>query len=192
MVFRMGSWIEEVVARYYQKKGFFVIKNYLFYVSREESGKKAGGWSDIDVLAYKDHELHIVQCKPFLGQEKHEKVINDITRWFNLAEKHVKEDPKIGHLASKSTIRRVLVLHTLQPKSAVNKIRERGIEVIALHKIIAELIKIIREEVRQYAREGTGRIGKEVDVLLAFIRELILRDIINQRKVEELTKMDPK
>ena len=175
----MGSWIEEIVARYYQKLGFFVIVDYSFFIPREVSGRKVGGWTDIDVLAYNGEELHIVQCKPFLGKSKAEKEAEKILQWFNIAENHIKNDPRIKTIASQHKIVKRVVLQTPQPKRAIKILKENKIEVITLKELIIKLIEIIKKEVEEYRREGKGRIGKEDDILLAFIRELILSNIIS-------------
>jgi len=175
---RVGSWIEEIVARYYQKLGFFVIMDYKFFIPREVSGKKVGGWSDIDVLAYNGEELHVVQCKPFLGRSKAEREVKNILSWFEIAVNHVEGDPKIGELVKHNKIVKRVVIQFPQPKKAIEMLRSQGIEVIPLKEVIKELINLIKKEVEEYRREGRGRIGKEDDVLLAFIRELILSKII--------------
>ena len=41
---------------------------------------------------------------------------------------------------------------------------------IPLREVIKELIDLIKKEIEEYRREGRGRIGKEDDVLLVFIR----------------------
>ncbi len=170
----MSSWIEEIVARYYQKLGFFVIMDYKFFIPREVSSKKVGGWSDIDVLAYNGEELHIVQCKPFLGMKKAENVVKDILRWFEIAVNHVRDDPKIRDLVRHSRIVKKVIVQSLQPKKAIEMLRSHGIEVVQLSGVIKELIDLVKKEIEEYRKEGRGRIGKEDDVLLAFIRELVL------------------
>lgn len=175
----MGSWIEEIVARRYQKLGFFVIMDYKFFVPREISGKKVGGWSDIDVLAYNGEELHVVQCKQFLGMKKAENVARDILRWFEIAVNHIEGDAKIRELARHSRIVKRVVIQFPHPKRAVEMLRSHGVEVVLLREVIKELIDLAKKEIEGYRKEGRGRIGKEDDVLLAFIRELILSRIIS-------------
>ena len=174
----MGSWIEEIVARYYQKLGFFVIMDYKFFIPREVSGKKVGGWSDMDVLEYNGEKLHVVQCRLFLGMKKAENIVEDILLWFEIAVDHVKDDPKIKDFIKYSRIIRRIVVQTPQPKKAIEMLRSQGIEVVQLKEVIKELIDFIKKEIEEYRREGRGRIGTEDNVLLAFIRELILSKII--------------
>jgi len=173
----VGSWIEEIVARYYQKLGFFVIVNYSFFVPREESGKKVGGWSDIDVLAYNGRELHVVQCKSFLGMKKAKDAAKNVLRWFEVALKHLEKDPKLRELAKQSKVVKRVVLQTPQPKSAVEMLKSSGIEVVVLSDMIKELIEVVKKELEEYKTHG-GRIGKETDVLLAFVREMVHSGIV--------------
>lgn len=175
----MTSWIEGIVARYYQKQGFFVITNYPFFIPREKTGKKVGGWSDIDVLAYNGEELHILQCKPFLGRREAKKEAGDVLKWFDYALEHLSKDNKFKHIIQNTKIIKRVVLQSPQPKKAIKILEDDSIEVIILKDIIKELINIIKNEIEKYKREGRGRIGKEDDILLAFIRELILTKIIN-------------
>jgi len=176
----LTSWIEEIVARYYQKQGFFVITNYPFFIPREKSGKNVGGWSDIDILAYNREELHVVQCKPFLGKRKANEEARRILKWFNYALNHLRKDNKFNYIIDENAkiVKRV-ILQSPQPKKAIKILEEKDIEVIVLKDVIKELIDIIKDEIEKYRKEGRGRIGKEDDTLLSFIRELILTKIIN-------------
>ena len=175
----MTSWIEEIVARYYQKKGYFVILNHNFLIPREKSGKKVSGWSDIDVLAYNGHEIHIVQCKAFLGDKKSEESAKRVINWFKVAEEYLRESDYFKPIFSGShKLAKVLVVNVPQPKKAIRIVEENGIEVLPLEDVIVNLITLMDAEIHMHKRRGHGNVGKEDDVLLAFIRELLLRDMI--------------
>ena len=65
------SYVEEVATRYFMKK-YLVNQNIWFYRSKEETGKRVSGWSDIDLFALKPEECLVIQCKSFLGTKKAE------------------------------------------------------------------------------------------------------------------------
>ncbi|MCD6491832.1 MAG: hypothetical protein J7K59_06060 [Candidatus Korarchaeota archaeon] len=170
----MSSWIEEIVTRYYQINNFLVLRDYAFYLPREKTGKKVGGWSDIDILAYNVKELHIVQCRAFLGRQKSEKEVEDIVKWFELAEEAVREN--LPNLCYGLQIQKILILSTLQPKKAIKIVEEKGIKVKDLHTVIKETLKILKKEIKEYREKG--RVGYYSDPLLALMREMIIMKII--------------
>jgi hemerythrin-like domain-containing protein len=66
------------------------------------------------------------------------------------------------------------------PKRAVEILQSEGVDVVPLREIVRELVDAVRKGVEKYRGEGRGHIGKEDDVLLAFIRELVLSEMIGQ------------
>jgi hypothetical protein len=169
----LGSWIEELVARYYWRKGFFVEIDHPFYLPREETGKKVGGWSDIDVLAFNGEELHIVQCKVFLGERKAEESALKILKWFEKAEDYIKNRSTFANSVKQSRIIRAVVLEDPHPRKAIRMLENEGIKVPTLEEIVDELIQSIEEEMKEYKKERTGRVGKLEDPVMALLRELV-------------------
>jgi len=55
----MRSHVEELYAEYLIHKGYMVMQDIPFYNRKNEPG----GWSDIDILAFKKKELIIAECK---------------------------------------------------------------------------------------------------------------------------------
>ena len=68
------SYVDEIVARFYLLKGYFISQGVWFMLGKKK-GNKQGNWTDIDILAINHEELLIIQCKSFLGTGKAEKSI---------------------------------------------------------------------------------------------------------------------
>lgn len=86
----VDSWLESFVESYYQNfKRYLVQKNVWFPVKKKEGVRKQGGWSDIDILALSEEELHLVSCKTFLGMKKAEETANNIVLWFEEASEFI-------------------------------------------------------------------------------------------------------
>jgi len=58
------SYVEDLAARYYMKKGYLVSQNIQFRLPKGE--KKVAGWSDIDVVEWFDNAVRFLQ-----GSEKY-------------------------------------------------------------------------------------------------------------------------
>jgi len=86
------SYVEDLAARYYMKKGYLVSQNIQFRLPKE--GKKVTGWSDIDVFALAPGEAIIVNCKSFLGTKRAEEIASDLDRWFDNAIAFLQESDK--------------------------------------------------------------------------------------------------
>jgi hypothetical protein len=87
------SYVDEIVARYLKKDGYLITQGIWFPLPK--SGKKVGGWSDIDILAVKpDERPLIIQCKSFIGTEKSSIIIKKINNWFENALSFLKKDKK--------------------------------------------------------------------------------------------------
>lgn len=86
----VDSWLESFVESYYQNfKRYLVQKNVWFSVEKKEGVRKQRGWSDIDILAVSDEELHLVNCKTFLGTKKADETANAIVLWFEEASEFI-------------------------------------------------------------------------------------------------------
>ena len=172
------SYVEEIALRYYQKAGYMVMPNVLFFIPRERTGKKVSGWSDIDILAYRPGELLIIQCKSFLGTRKDEEIVSEIKEWFDEAFDFCRSNEPYSKLLEEAEkaggVKKVLVVDCAQPKRAIKMLKEAGIEVVLLDELIRRLFELVEEHIKQAKRRGTGAVGKEEDLLLRFVMKLIM------------------
>ncbi len=170
------SYVEDLAARYYMKKGYLVSQNIQFRLPKE--GKTVAGWSDIDVFALAPGESIIVNCKGFLGTKRAEKMANDLNRWFDNAITFLQESEKYRWWVQGTRIRKVIIVDWSVQKTE-RLLREAGIEVKLYEDILRELIGLLREEL---AAKGEGRIGKEEDPLLRMLVAMITKGFISEEK----------
>lgn len=171
------SYVEDLAARYYMKKGYLVSQNIQFRLPKGE--KKVAGWSDIDVFALAPGESIIVNCKGFLGIKSAEKIASDLAGWFDNAIAFLQESEKYRWWVQGTKVRKVVFVDTSVLK-AERLLQEKGIEVVRYEDILRELIRLLREEL---AGKEKGRIGKEEDPLLRMLVAMIGKGFINEEKL---------
>ncbi len=173
------SYVDEIVARYLMKKGYLVSQGIWFPLDKQNTGKKVSGWSDIDIFAVKYGEPSlIIQCKSFSGTENSEKVVEKIINWFNNALGYLKNHPYYSDWVKDNQYKKVFVVNTSIRKTE-KKLRESGIEVWSYKDILNKLLKELKNEQKTLKEEkGPGIIGKEEDILLRILSDMINREII--------------
>ena len=70
------------------------------------------------------------------------------------------------------------VLEDPHPREAVRMLENEGIKVLTLEEVVDELIQSIEEEMKEYEKERTGRVGKLEDPVMALLRELVRKNSI--------------
>jgi predicted nucleic acid-binding protein len=65
------------------------------------------------------------------------------------------------------------VLEDPHPREAVRMLENEEIKVLTLEEVVDELIQSIEEEMKEYEKERTGRVGKLEDPVMALLRELV-------------------
>jgi hypothetical protein len=175
------SYVEDLAARYYMKKGYLVSQNIQFRLPRGE--KKVAGWSDIDVFALARGESIIVNCKSGLGFKGAEKVANDLVEWFDNAVRFLQVSEKYRWWVQGTKIRKVIIVDW-SVRKAERLLQETGIEVKLYEDILRELIGLLREELDA---RGEGRVGKEEDPLLRMLVAMIGKGFISEEKLSNLS-----
>jgi len=170
------SYVDEVVAKYLIKKGFLIRQGIWFQLEKEKTGKKVPGWTDIDILAIKPNEpLLIIQCKSFAGTGKSDIVAEQIKTWFFYAESFLKRS-EYRNWAKE--VRKIFVVD-YSIKSLEDKLKEGGIEIWHYKDILAELLEILKKEIKtRQSQKGKAIIGREEDTLLRVLSDLIIKEIL--------------
>jgi hypothetical protein len=154
----MQNFVEELIADFFQAKGYFVTKNYWipFNTKRERTqrGQKqkyeSQSWTDIDVLARNDKELVIIQVKAIINDKKLvDKIIKFFKRVDDYLKKEVAPDGKSSIKWWRGNVKvRKLVIYEWEnsPKSYIQQIKKKGIEVEPFRKYFDELIDYINNK----------------------------------------------
>ncbi|RLF03402.1 MAG: hypothetical protein DRK00_08835 [Thermoprotei archaeon] len=131
--------VEEIAEAYFQLKGYMVLRNYPI----PASGKRRI-WTDIDVLAFNNEKLFIVQCKRgSLNQERREKLVE----WFHNAEKHIREIEPFRSFVEKLGLEVIrLYVAWYVTRRDEEWLSEKGIRVVRAENMV-------REMGRDYSRE---------------------------------------
>lgn len=174
------SYVEEVTKRYLVKEGYLVMQNVWFELDKKMTNKKVSGWSDIDILAIKTNEILLIQCKSFLGDKKHEDTFTKIITHFNNATVYLNNSPYQEWLPGK-TFRKICVVDT-PVQITVQKLKENGIEIWLYEDLLIKILQKLQKE--QEKMNKKGRIGKEDDLLLRVLTDLIRRDFIKKEKLQ--------
>jgi len=170
------GYVEELALRYFEKKGYLISSNIRFQLKKEWTGKKVAGWSDIDMIALKTHELIIIQCKSFIGTKKSEKIADDIINWFQYVERFLKEDNIWNQWLKGREIKRYLIVDYPPTKKAEEILRKNGIGILHYRDLLTELLDILKLKL---SKLGKGRIGGEDDVIIRFLYALIDKKMLN-------------
>ncbi len=174
------SYVEEVAIRYLKKKGYLVLEGIWFKLKKEKTGKKVSGWSDIDIFAVKcGAPPLIIQCKSFSGTKKWEDVVEKVVKWFEFAEGYLKDSPYKDWVKGKE-YKKVFIVD-VSVKKIDKKLKEKGIEVWYYKDILKKLLVELKEEQSKLDR---GRIGKEEDVLLRILSDMLRQNLINKKKIK--------
>ena len=170
------SYVDEVVARYLTKKGYLIRQGIWFQLEKEKTGKKVSGWTDIDILAIKPNEpLLIIQCKSFAGTGKSDIVAEQIKTWFFHAESFLKTS-EFQNWAKE--VRKIFVVD-YSVKILEDKLEKDGIEIWHYKDILAELLEILKKEIKtRQSQKGKAIIGREEDTLLRVLSDLIIKEIL--------------
>lgn len=163
------SLAEEVVEVYFQKKGYFVIRNLTY--PKKLRGKQPGNL-DIDVLATNGAEVIIVSCKRGSLSSKQEE--EEIEK-FNKHEEFLRNEEKYRDFVKNLRIQKWYVAeyvsahnrNTLQPEIKVKLLKE----------ILDELIEMLKKEM------GLNMlVGAETKVLPRLLKFMIENKLIEEEK----------
>jgi len=81
--------IEILTAKWLNYQGYITQNRIPFWLPKEKTGKKQSQWSDIDILAIKENEVKVVECKAFLGVEPKERVVEKIGKHFKIGSEYI-------------------------------------------------------------------------------------------------------
>ncbi|MQY59071.1 MAG: hypothetical protein GH144_05620 [Clostridia bacterium] len=81
--------IEVLTGKWLNYEGYFTQNRVPFWLPKEKTGKRQSQWSDMDILAVKENEVKIVECKAFLGVAPREIVIKRIKERFEIGSEYI-------------------------------------------------------------------------------------------------------
>jgi len=149
----MENFVEKLVEEYYKSKGYLVTTNYWIPFDMHKEGEllsyKARSWTDIDVLAYNEKELLIIQVKAIVNQKR---IADKINVYFDRIDKFLKSgtssdgETKINWWTKNKIVRKIVVYESYSPPAYLQIIVKEGIEVFwfkdyYLPKLIDHIIK---------------------------------------------------
>jgi len=183
------SLTEYVTGKYYQSM-FWLIQQNLPITPKK--GKKY--WSDIDIFAVKDKEVHLISCKDYLqdnSKETQDKVLTNLTD----AEEYVKEYYKFVN-NNNITISKIYV-YKETGRNTIERLKNEGVKTIHINEIISNYIKELdkRLEILKKGKEKPkkgkrySKIGEYKD-LDKFIIHLLDNNFLNDELINSLLKED--
>jgi hypothetical protein len=173
------SYVDEIVVRYLKKEHYLITQGIWFPLPKGK--KQVGGWSDIDIFAVKPGEGPlIIQCKSFIGTEKSIEVVRKLDNWFDEALVFLKNSDFYAEWLTKDP-RKILVVDSSIKKTA-DSLKKLGIDVWDYHCVLDELIRILKSESDE---KSSNIMGKEEDVLLRILFDLVREDLLKQYKNPE-------
>lgn len=145
------SYVEDIASEYYRLKGYLIFRSIKYQVPRTETGKKASGWKDIDILALNEIETLAIECKSFTGLKKAEDMAEELLENFKYAEKfYIQKTP----LVKDKKIRKILVVDWAV-KRVDNILKTKGIEIYHLNDLMKDFLAVLKTKLK------TARVGKE-------------------------------
>lgn len=178
----MLSNLEELAKRYFMVEGYLVMENVLFFLPREQTGKRVSGWSDIDVLGYKKNKIAIVQCKEFLGTKSIECIVKDLDEWFNSAEAFLrsKHSPLKVLVGPDTQLVRFLVIGHEPSDTQRKRLASIGVNTLSVKDILVALISNVTDQISELSARGTGARGKELDLIRYTLKKMIEHGLISE------------
>ncbi|GAB4282972.1 MAG: hypothetical protein Kow0068_07760 [Marinilabiliales bacterium] len=184
------SLTEYIVGKYYQSKFWLIQKNLPI---TPEDGKKY--WSDIDILALKNNEVHLVSCKDYLpdnSKQTQDKIIKNLYD----AEKYVKKQ----YFKDYENIKIVKIyVYKVTGKMTLSRLKDENIKTIHINKIICNYIKELDQRLEKLNigknKPLKGKrysiIGEHTD-LDKFIIHLLDNNFLNDNLINSLLAEDKK
>jgi Holliday junction resolvase-like predicted endonuclease len=142
------NYVEELVEQWLNFDGYFTWRDVPFW--RPKRGeKKQGQWGDVDIIAVKDEEAILVECKEFLGVKGVKEISRRISQEFEEAEdvfvRRIVKNPipiPSPDLSSKRKVKRLLVAASPENLSSYRQaLTQSDIEVKHLKEILDDIIK---------------------------------------------------
>ena len=132
------SLTELIVERYYRSKGYVVELN-LPIKAKQGEGRQF--WSDLDILAIKDH-VHLVNCKDWINDTKH---FDAIPTNLTLAEEFVKG--KYPFLADRVVTKHLVAIECQVDKARMQQVlRDENIQYHAFNDLLGEYLQNLQCE----------------------------------------------
>ena len=133
------SRLEPIVAGYFTLKDYAVFRNIPLKTEK-------GRWTDIDIVAFNDKELYIIECKMgSLSKQKLEEEVKKLVDHYILAEKYLRNTCPYNELINKLglKIRKLYVAEYIRDEKEL--IKEHGIEIREAKEILCEIISIVKK-----------------------------------------------
>ena len=147
------GFAEEIARAYYRLRGYTVEGD----IRLVRPGSRQP--SDIDVLAFGDTDVVVVQCKASITQGKTERFVTDTSKWFDDARNHLVHDHARPSLASKyeptqfKKVVAVTQLHGLNGKKFASVVRELKLaDISTLHAVT--MLREMRERLLKLRANG--------------------------------------
>ena len=140
------SLAEEVVDIYFQKKGYFTIRNLSYLAKR--SSKRQAGYFDIDVLAIGQKEIVIVSCKRGLKKNGESLELEK----FDMAENYLKTDEKWKAYHKNRHIEKMYVAEYITKRTRNNFLGK--VSVVGLKELLISLIDLLEKEMGPKKLDG--------------------------------------
>ncbi|MHA1713433.1 MAG: hypothetical protein ACTSW4_05280 [Candidatus Ranarchaeia archaeon] len=144
------SYVEDIVSEFYRLQGYLITRDRAYKPDTPRQGKKQTGWKDIDVLAYNEDEVLIIECKSFTGDRSSDKMVDSLLKSFEDAQQEVKTIP----LLQEKPIRRLLVVDYPILKTN-DRLKEQGVEIHLLKDIMTDFIRKLEGRIKD------NRLGRE-------------------------------
>jgi len=158
----MPRYMVELTYRYFMCNGYLIRISLPIPYKKKVAGSEREFYQFIDVLAVKEDEVVIAECRDFKNVKKIVDSIDRLLRLFSTAEKYVKNIfPRI------TRPRKILVVEDrdverLRPY--LQKLNKYGIEILPISSVISDLIKCSFREEEYRKTRGEG------DLILAVLR----------------------
>lgn len=157
-------------------EGMFLLKGYITLRNVMIRAEKYG-WTDIDVLAFNEKEIYIVQCKRgSLNKEQALKVV----RWFKNAERRLRNEKPYSYLIEKMNLKIKKLYIAKYIRNEKNLLLENNIEVKKADEILKEVIKLIKQRLKEEF-EGAEP-NYTLRLLTLLIQEEFIRVTNNQNR----------
>jgi len=167
------NWLEEVVAQLWKLKGYLVLTNLDIILQRGDR-RRVSGHSDLDVLAYREHEVIFINCEVYWQSNSPER-LDHVKEVFDTARAQLPN--KFPFLASSQSVyKRIIVTHG-KPKKLSRFCSENGIELMTIKEAITALIR----EIKAKYPTSVGIVGREESYITRFLMQLIWDGFIQIR-----------
>ena len=165
----MPRYMIELVHRYYMCNNYLTKIEIPIKYRKRVSGREKEFVKFLDLIAYRDKNLYLIECRSFKNVKKIKASLERICRFYEYVDQNLKELIEVYGLPRDVSIHRLLVVEKddyLKLEKYGSLLKRCGIELLLLDNLLKDIIDCAKREFELRWSRGEG------DTILAIIAYL--------------------